>query len=148
MAGAMPNPLQKPRVRDLTAYFSDEHGYEAEKIVAGAVVYKKRTRAGAVHRFVVKHVAPIPGMSGDQSERDEGLGDEEDTLRRLWGAEHVVRLLAVVGDAAHGVPKWDVPRRRLRRGLLPWKVRVDPQVHGSLATFPFFVMEYLQRGTM
>ncbi|GAP85081.2 putative serine threonine protein kinase protein [Rosellinia necatrix] len=141
-AGISEAGAARPRARALTEYFTAEHGFDAEKHIAGAVIYRRRDRRRGPQRIVVKH---SPNESGDPD-----VDSEERILRRLWGAEHIIRLMSIADDRDHRTAEWNQPLNRPRlipRSLLPWKLGVDEFIYPRIAAFRFFVMEYLSRGT-
>ncbi|KAI0455478.1 hypothetical protein F5B21DRAFT_190404 [Xylaria acuta] len=138
-----------PRALALTNFFTEEHDFEPEKYNGGIILYKRsnnNAQGGAAERIVVKHAeAPIDGGM----DRNDWTSDEEKILRRLWGAEHVVRLLSIVDNRRHRSPKWNAPLSRPLLDLsqiLPWKLRVSRADYRDAARFYFFVMEHLSRG--
>ncbi|TRX96018.1 hypothetical protein FHL15_003160 [Xylaria flabelliformis] len=137
------------RARSLTQYFSNEYGFEAENYIAGIILYKRQNAQGVVERIVVKHA--IMSIWEQPDERDEEIDSEENLLRRLWGSEHTIRLMSVVDDRYHRAPvMWAPPINRDALNpppILPWKLRIDPARYPIAASFGFFVMEFLARGT-
>ncbi|KAI1757383.1 hypothetical protein F4782DRAFT_525198 [Xylaria castorea] len=136
------------RARILNTFFAAEHGFEPENYNIGIILYKRRNAQNVVERIVVKH-AQAPGDTGAAYDRNSEISDEEKILRRLWGAEHVIRLLAVVDNRHHRSRKWNEPRSRpfyYLSSILPWKLRVDQAIYPGATQFNFFVMEYLSRG--
>ncbi|KAI1346031.1 hypothetical protein F5Y01DRAFT_322376 [Xylaria sp. FL0043] len=135
------------RARLLNNYFLNEHAFHPEKYAGGNIIYRRVTLQDAIERVVVKHIT-----TAEFRWRDEEIGLEEDILRKLWGSEHIIRLLSVVHNKLHRGSKWSEPRRRARQNpppILPWKLRFDPNDYvgdGIDLGFPFFVMEYLPRG--
>ncbi|KAI0468991.1 hypothetical protein F4859DRAFT_505903 [Xylaria cf. heliscus] len=130
----------------LNAFFAREHGFEPETYTAGIICYKRPNPLGGAERIVVKHAvaAANPGVG-----RDNELEDEERLLRRLWGAEHICRLLAIVDNRHHRSQKWNEPLNRVLHdpsSVLPWKLTVDPIRYLGATRFYFFVMEHLARG--
>ncbi|KAI0813896.1 hypothetical protein GGR55DRAFT_633024 [Xylaria sp. FL0064] len=134
------------RARLLNNYFLNEHAFHAEKYAAGNIIYRRVTLQDAIERVVVKHIKV------EFRWRDEEIDLEEDILRKLWGSEHIIRLLSVVHNQYHRGSKWSEPRKRARQNpppILPWKLRFDPNDYvgdGIDLGFRFFVMEYLPRG--
>ncbi|KAI0537840.1 hypothetical protein GGR58DRAFT_470068 [Xylaria digitata] len=136
------------RARILNTFFAAEHGFEPENYNVGIILYKRRNGQNVVERIVVKH-AEAPADTGEYYDRNSEISDEEKVLRRLWGAEHVIRLLAVVDNRHHQSRKWDEPLSRpfhYLSSILPWKLRDEQAIYPRAARFHFIVMEYLSRG--
>ncbi|KAJ8132539.1 hypothetical protein O1611_g1086 [Lasiodiplodia mahajangana] len=131
------------RALALTAYFTTEHEFEHERYHRGIIVYRRTNDQGVVERIVVKHAQQ------NDYDRDDEVVSEEDVLRQLWGAEHVIRLLSIVGDRAHRHRDFDQPISRPLHALsriLPWKLLVDQVEYNETTEFHWFVMEHLSRG--
>ncbi|KAF2971622.1 hypothetical protein GQX73_g1958 [Xylaria multiplex] len=140
-------PGQRGQV--LNRFFSTQHGFEPESYnQVGIIVYKRRNAQNLVERIVVKH-ALAPADSGEAYDLDDRISHEENILRRLWGAEHVVRLLAVVDNQRHRSRKWNEPLSRPFHylwTLLPWRLRANQAIYPWAIPFNFIVMEHLSRG--
>ncbi|KAI2634642.1 hypothetical protein GGS21DRAFT_113219 [Xylaria nigripes] len=131
----------------LNHFFARRYRFQPEKYIAGSTIYKRSTRTG-MQRIVVKH-APEPELHEDEDEAEEQLANEEKLLLQMWGAEHIVRLLSIVSNQEHRRRHWIEPAsRRLQNALLPWKLRINPEVYPGVARIKFFVMEYMSRGTV
>ncbi|KAI1133668.1 hypothetical protein F5Y10DRAFT_228311 [Nemania abortiva] len=135
------------RALAITRYFTTEHGFEPEKYDGGIVIYKRINDQGAVERIVVKHAELLQQIHA--FDVNDEIEMEERNLRRLWGAEHIIRLLAIVDSRRHRPRAWREPVSRHlldQSSILPWKIRVRRADHPGATRFCFFVMEYLSRG--
>ncbi|KAI1119963.1 hypothetical protein F5Y10DRAFT_273543 [Nemania abortiva] len=129
------------RADALNQYFSDDHGFIAEKQIQGLIIYRRVNGQDVNERIAVKHA-----QFGDGDE----IRDEELLLRRLWGAEHIIRLLSITQNQQHRGSGWLEPVNRPRQlppPLLPWKLIVDRRRHADARGFLFFATEYLPRDT-
>ncbi|KAI8952439.1 hypothetical protein F4801DRAFT_540771 [Xylaria longipes] len=133
-----------PRALALTRFFTAEHDFEPEKYNGGIILYKRRNAQGGVVRIIVKH-AEAPTYFYD---RNDETAAEERILRRLWGAEHIIRLLSIVDNRRHRSRNWNEPLSRPLNSsrILPWKLRVSRTHYHDATRFYFFVMEHLSRG--
>ncbi|KAI0106218.1 hypothetical protein GGR51DRAFT_560022 [Nemania sp. FL0031] len=132
------------RALRLTNYFISEHEFEPESYHGTIILYKRTNRQNAVERIVVKHAEVNENFN-----RDDEILSEERILRRLWGAEHIMRLLSIVRNRSHRSLWWNQPFSRPAHALsriLPWKLTVDPIEYPEITRFNWFVMEHLARG--
>ncbi|KAI1438130.1 hypothetical protein GGR50DRAFT_691601 [Xylaria sp. CBS 124048] len=137
----MDNQAPGQRARDLNSYFRRRFRFQPEKYIGGTIVYKRRKRNGTVERIIVKHELTPEG--------DEGHERERKTLLRLWGAEHIVKLLSFQLLPSNKGKAWRRPDNRDNAGqLLAWKLSIDPHRYPGILGNPFFVVEYLARGTV
>lgn len=79
-------------------FFLQKHHFEHEQQIAANVIYKRNTPQGTVERIVVKYAR--------RNNENQGILEEEDILRSLWGAEHIIQLLSIVRNEYHNKPKW------------------------------------------
>ncbi|KAI1112876.1 hypothetical protein F5Y14DRAFT_419835 [Nemania sp. NC0429] len=131
-----------PVAGNLRLYFHTHHGFEHERQIAATIIYKRNTPDGTVERIVVKYGKTA--MDGDT------IDTEEDILRSLWGAEHIIKLLSVVSNRQHSGRKWQEPFARELDNpnpILPWKLPISELNFPVAARSKFFIMEYLPRGT-
>ncbi|KAI0436674.1 hypothetical protein F4803DRAFT_572030 [Xylaria telfairii] len=143
----------------LANYFANEYGFEAERFLSEPIVFKRLNGRGVFERIVVKH-AQVPVRPGEErlrysrrlefmvTPRDEKIKMEEIVLRTLWGSEHIPQILSIVNDPYHLT--WREPPNRplyVPFPNLPWKLDVGHPNYNNALDFPFFVMEYLPRGS-
>ncbi|KAI1166080.1 hypothetical protein F5B18DRAFT_120427 [Nemania serpens] len=123
-------------------FFLQKHHFEHEQQIAANVIYKRNTPQGTVERIVVKYAR--------RNNENQGILEEEDILRSLWGAEHIIQLLSIVRNEYHNKPKWQEPFARsieILNPIFPWKLRIDRNRFPEARRTRFFMMEYLPRGT-
>ncbi|KAI0531698.1 hypothetical protein GGR58DRAFT_524165 [Xylaria digitata] len=131
------------RALALDRFFSRQYGFRAEKHILGNTIYIRRLPSGRIDRIVTKH---IPVELAPRGRLDDEIIEEEKMLRRLWGSEHNVQLLAVTDDLRHVGARWNKPENRIQSPyMLPW--RLQKSKFKSVTGFRFFVMEYLPGGT-